>query len=85
MGDLLIRGVEEAVMQRLKAKAEVNGTSLQHEATLALKRGAPLSGAERKALLERFEREHGFPKVAVSGAEIVREIRDEAEHWELNR
>lgn len=82
MGNLLIRDVEEAVVRRLKLKAELNGTSLQHEASLALRRGAPLAGADRRALFEKFERDHGFPKVKISGAEIVREIRDEADDWE---
>lgn len=76
MGNLLIRDVEDAIVQRLKAKAEINGTSLQHEASLALKRGAPLTGAERAAILERFEREHGFVKVTTTGADVVRAVRD---------
>ncbi|KPF70954.1 hypothetical protein IP69_08515 [Bosea sp. AAP35] len=77
MSNLLIRDVEDAVLQRLRTKAEINGTSLQHEASLALSRGVPLTGAERKALFEKFEREHGFAKVAASGADIVRDVRDE--------
>lgn len=81
MGDLLIRGVDDAIMRRLKQRAEINGTSLQYEASLALKRGAPPTPADRKALLDRFERDHGFPKVPVSGAEMVRSARDEAESW----
>jgi len=85
MGNLLIRDVEDTLVQRLKTKAEINGTSLQLEASRALERGAPLTGAERRALLERFEREHGLAKVTIDGADIVREIRDEAEDWELDR
>jgi antitoxin FitA len=77
MGNLLIRDVEEALVQRLKDRAEINGTSLQHEASLALSRGATPSGSERKALFERFEREHGFAKVKTAGAEMVRAVREE--------
>jgi plasmid stability protein len=76
MGNLLIRDVEDTLVQRLKLKAETNGTSLQYEASLALKRGAPLTGIERRAILERFEREHGFPKVVTTGAEMIRAVRD---------
>ncbi len=82
MGNLLIRDVEEAVVQRLKLKAELNGTSLQHEASLALTRGAPLTGADRKAIFDRIEAARGFPKVAISSVDIVRAIRDEAETWD---
>lgn len=76
MGNLLIRDVEDSIVQRLKTKAEINGTSLQYEASRALERGAPLTGAERKAILDRFEREHGFAKVTTTGADMVRAIRD---------
>lgn len=79
MGNLLIRDVEDAIVQRLKQRAEINGTSLQHEASVALKRGAPPTASERRALFEKFEREHGFAKVDASGADIVRAIRDEME------
>jgi plasmid stability protein len=76
MGDLLIRGVEEAIMQRLKVKARLNRTSLQHEASKALGKGTVLTGAERRAIFDRIEAERGFPKVATSGAEMMRAIRD---------
>ncbi|QEL23435.1 hypothetical protein FQV39_13235 [Bosea sp. F3-2] len=79
MGNLLIRDVEDALVQRLKQRAEINGTSLQHEASVALKRGAPPTAAERKALFEKFEREYGFAKVGTSGADVVRAVRDEME------
>lgn len=76
MGNLLIRDVEDSIVRRLKTKAEINGTSLQYEASAALKRGAPMTGAERAAVLERFEREHGFAKVSTVGADVIRAIRD---------
>ncbi len=81
MGNLLIRDVDDALLQRLKHRAELKGTSLQEEASIALNRGAPPTAAERKALFDEFERKHGFAKVSISGADIVREIRDEAESW----
>ena len=76
MGDLLLRNVDETLVERLKSKAKLNGTSLQHEATKALERGAPLTPEERRRLFEEFERTVGFPKVNITGAEIVRAIRD---------
>ncbi len=76
MGNLLFRGVEEAIVQRLKVKARLNRTSLQHEASKALGKGTVLTGAERRAIFDRIEVERGFPQVATGGAEIVRAIRD---------
>ncbi len=78
MGDLLIRDVDDQLIRTLKSKAEINGTSLQHEAKNALKRGAPLTGAERGKILDEFRKElGGFPKVTMSGADLIREMREE--------
>lgn len=76
MGNLLIRDVDEAIIEQLKAKAKINGTSLQHEASEALKRGSPVTGAQRRAILTRFEHEHGFPKVSTDSVAIIRAVRD---------
>jgi plasmid stability protein len=78
MGDLLIRDVDEQLMHLLKSKAEVNGTSLQQEAKKALKKGAPLTGEERGKIFDELRKElGGFPKVATSGADLIREVREE--------
>lgn len=78
MSDLLLRQVDERLIRRLKAKAETNGTSLQHEAKKAMARGAPLTSEEKAAEFEELRRElGGFPKLRTSGAEIVRGVREE--------
>lgn len=78
MGDILVRAVDDRVVALLKQRAVLNGTSLQTEASRALARGAPLSGEERGRLLQEFARtEGGFPKSDLSGAEILRQVRDE--------
>lgn len=77
MGSLLIRDVEEAIVQRLKAKASLNRTSLQHEAARALRDGTSLTGAERFAMIAQARSAGALPKVTVSGADIVRAIRDD--------
>jgi plasmid stability protein len=79
MGNLLIRDVEDTIVQRLKVKAKINRTSLQHEASKALSKGTSMTGAERLAILEEARRNGKLPKVSITGAEIVREIRDEDE------
>ncbi len=77
MGNLLIRDVEDTLVQRLKLKAKINNTSLQHEASKALGRGTSMTGAERLALVEEARRNGKLPKVGVTGEEIVRAIRDD--------
>lgn len=78
MGDLLIRDVDEQLVQTLKTKAEMNGTSLQQEAKNALRKGAPLTGEERGRILDEIRKEFGgFPKVAIPGADLIREMREE--------
>jgi plasmid stability protein len=78
MSDLLIRDVDEQLVQLLKSKAEVNGTSLQQEASKALKKGAPMTAEERRAIFTAIEaQETGFPKVITPGADLVRTIRDD--------
>ena len=79
MVNLLIRDVEDKLVQRLKLKAKINKTSLQYEASKALGKGTSMTGVERLALIENA-RSHGrLPKVDVTGEEIVRAIRDDEE------
>ena len=48
------------------------------EAKNALRRGAPLTGQERGRILDALHDElGGFPKVAASGAELLRDMREE--------
>ncbi|HZB36969.1 MAG TPA: hypothetical protein VE443_03065 [Beijerinckiaceae bacterium] len=78
MGDLLIRDVDDGLMQRLKAKAEINGTSMQQEAKKALQRGSPLTPHEKRALFAELDRLWGDrPQLSFSSAEIIRELREE--------
>ncbi len=78
MSDLHIPDVDEDVIRRLEAKAAINGTSIQHEATQALRKGTMLAGEERGRVLDELFRElDGYPKVTISGAAIIREVREE--------
>ncbi|HEY5793889.1 MAG TPA: hypothetical protein VIU82_02660 [Bosea sp. (in: a-proteobacteria)] len=77
MGSLLIRDVDEEIVQRLKLRAKLNRTSLQQEATKALRQGTSLTGAERFAVVEEARRAGKLPKVTVVGADIVRAIRED--------
>jgi antitoxin FitA len=78
MSDLLIRDVDDQLVQLLKSKAEVNGTSLQQEASKALRKGAPMTAHERRGIFAAIEAHAaGFPKVTTPGADLVRAIRDD--------
>ncbi len=77
MTNLLIREVEDTIVNRLKTRAKLNRTSLQHEASKALQQGTTLTGAERVALVEEARKAGRLAKVEVTGADIVRSIRDD--------
>ena len=78
MGDLLIRDVDDRLVRTLKRKAETNGTSLQQEAKKALQRGAPLTPDEKRSVFAELDRFWGDrPHLRTSGAEIVREMRED--------
>jgi hypothetical protein len=66
-------------VQRLKLKAKINNTSLQHEASKALGKGTSMTGAERLALIEEARHSGRLPKADVTGEAIVRAIRDDEE------
>jgi plasmid stability protein len=73
----LIRDVDPAVIRTLKFKAEINGTSLQAEARLALTQGSPLTAAEKDAVFAELDRRWGDRPCTVDGATIMRELREE--------
>ena len=74
MPDILIRGLSQRLLQRLKARAKRNGRSLQSEAKMLLEQAAEPSVSEilkgarswRKKLGRRFS----------SSVELIREDRE---------
>lgn len=82
MGDFLVRDMDEEVLRRLKARATHHKTSLQQEVKAAIARGSAPTVDDRRAALQELQQLWGkHPPLTVSGAEIVREVRDEAEEW----
>ena len=82
MGDFLVRDMDEKALQRLKARAARHNTSLQHEVKAAIVRGSAPTVEDRRAALEELRQLWGeHPPTTAGGAEIVREVRDEAEEW----
>ena len=50
MGQVLVRNLDDAVIENLKFKAEMKGHSLEQELREILTAAAPLTGAEKIAL-----------------------------------
>jgi plasmid stability protein len=82
MAHFLVREMDEQVLQRLKARAARHKTSLQQEVKAAIARGSAPTAEDRRAALAELQQLWGkHPPLTAGGAEIVREVRDEAEEW----
>lgn len=79
MGQVLIRNLDDAVIDRLKAKAELHGHSLEQELREILNREAPLSADEKVAIAARIRAmAPSLPEDATfpSAEELIRADRD---------
>jgi plasmid stability protein len=65
MGQILIRNLDDAVIQRLKTKAELAGKSLEQSLREMLTEHAPLTPEERVRVSRRMRASHGriFPEI----------------------
>ena len=76
MGSILIRGLDQKTIERLKERARVNGRSLQQEVKALLERAADaLTMREARRLSERWNRRLDGPFLSDS-TELIREDRD---------
>jgi plasmid stability protein len=55
MGQVLVRNLDDRVIETLKLKAEIKGRSLEQELRELLTAAAPLTGAEKVALLRKIQ------------------------------
>jgi plasmid stability protein len=75
MADVLVRGLDPEVIERLKARAKQHGRSLQGEAKAILESAAPLSMTEARALAESWQcRLTG--QIQSDSSELLREDRE---------
>ena len=75
MSQLLVRGLDEETVRRLKQQADENGRSLQAEVKKILERAAQTSPAEfRRRIAEFHKRFEG--RTFSDSAELIREDRD---------
>ena len=75
MPDILIRGVDPAVVDRLKRRAELRGTSLQVEAKHALESAAKYSKVEFLGVARQLREE--TKGASIDTTRLIREARDE--------
>lgn len=76
MGWILVRGLDQKTMERLKERARLNSRSLQQEAKALLERAAEtLTMREARRLSERWTRRLSRRSFSDS-ARLIREDRD---------
>jgi plasmid stability protein len=76
MGSILVRGLDEKTIERLKERARLNGRSLQEEVKTLLEHAAEtLSMREARRLSERWNRRLDGRSLSDS-TELIREDRD---------
>jgi plasmid stability protein len=76
MGSILVRGLDQKTIERLKARARLNGRTLQQEVKALLERAADtLTMRETRRLPERWMRRLGGRPLSDS-TQLIREDRD---------
>lgn len=79
MAQVLVRGLEQEVLERLKAKAKASGTSLEEFARRTLRRVAEPSKEDIWAEIDRIRAL--TPKPLDDSTRLVREDRDNDEPY----
>jgi len=74
MTDMLIRGLDERTLERLKARAQRHGRSLQAEAKLVLEQAAGADRQQVAAMLDRWKQRFADRRFSDS-TELLREDR----------
>lgn len=75
MGQVLVRNLDDQVIEAIKLKAELKGHSLEQELREIIKQAAPLLPEERLALSDRIRAMQTAPATMVS-EDILRHDRD---------
>lgn len=74
MGSVLIRNLDDSVIDNFRTKAELNGRSLESELRETLKTTAPLTASQKRDLLERVQ--ITLPPGSPDSVDLIREDRD---------
>jgi plasmid stability protein len=76
MGQILIRNLDDAVINRYKRLAELNGRSLEAEVRRTLERGVRASPEEKRVLAERALALTANRPGSIEGWRLINEERD---------
>lgn len=76
MGQVLIRNLDDDMVEEFRISAKANGRSLEAELREVLKRARPNRSAARKALALQVRKQLPDPTPGPEGAEIIRWYRD---------
>ncbi len=81
MGQILIRNLDDSIIETLKRRARVASRSLEAEARLAIARGTQLTREEKRAMLDEMMQE--AQRLVAPGVQqtegwiLINEARDE--------
>jgi plasmid stability protein len=76
MGQVLIRNLDDEMVEEFRLSAKANGRSLEAELREALKRSRPNRAGTRKALAMQVRSQLPDPTPGPEGTEIIRWYRD---------
>ncbi len=76
MAQLLVRNIDDAVVQSLKRKARLHGRSLEEELRLILSEAAKLSPEERVAVANHIRAMTPSAARQTDSTDLIREDRD---------
>lgn len=74
MGSVVIRNLDDAIINQFRTKAELNNRSLEAELREALAAQAPLTPEQKRALIEKVR--VILPPGSPDSVDLIREDRD---------
>lgn len=76
MGQLLVRNLDDDIIEAIKLKAELNGHSLEQELREILRLAAPLTPDQRVALSRKIRGMQAV-RASLDSTDIIRSARDD--------
>ena len=76
MAQVLIRNLDNDVIERLRLRAKIKGASLEQELRDILTSASALTGDQRSALLSSFHAKHGPITARLNPEDMIRQERD---------
>jgi plasmid stability protein len=76
VAQVIVRNLEDDVVERLKLKAELSGHSLEQELREILRKAAPLTTEQKLALIDRAHAATAARVQRTLAEDLIREDRD---------